>query len=543
MSYRIAGGDFDTAGIATRKLKEQLAKIGVNAASMRRAMIASYEAEMNVVIHARTGTLWARVDSGKLDLEVADEGPGIPNVELALREGWSTASVQAREMGFGAGLGLPNIRRNSDLFEIETRVGRGTRVRSTILLNGAADGSAQVDASGPGPLAIESARCRRCLRCIFACPTGALRVHEKGPSALDALCIGCTACIGECPAGVYGIPEDARSAEALRAVPENAVCVVPAGFLSGFPVDHAPSRVRDALLLMGFSEVRLQEEWTVALRRETRIHAASGAGPFPLIPPVCPGVVALVESRYPSLIPHLCPWLSPIEAAGEEFPLRPVYLAAACPAQHRAVARSSLTDRLTVLSASFLAEAVRARLPRAEERALTRAAPAGEPAPVPGEIVVTGVRHVLRMLAAAEAGALGDATVLDLSLCDTGCAGSPLLCSDPYLARHRLGEISAIRPSVQGDAVAVPRARTYAQRAGVRLDADMGRAIGKLARIDAMTHTLPGRDCGACGAPSCAAFAEDVVMCRAAADGCPHAAPAGKNPPGTSMGIRREDMR
>ncbi len=98
-------------------------------------MIASYEAEMNVVIHARTGTLWARLDSGKLDLEIADEGPGIPNVELALREGWSTASEKAREMGFGAGMGLPNIRRNSDLFDIETRVGRGTRIRSTILLD------------------------------------------------------------------------------------------------------------------------------------------------------------------------------------------------------------------------------------------------------------------------------------------------------------------------------------------------------------------------------------------------------------------------
>ncbi len=76
LSYRIQGGDFDSAGLATRKLKEQLAKIGVGACVMRRAMIASYEAEMNVVIHARTGTLWARLDEVKLDLEVADEGPG-----------------------------------------------------------------------------------------------------------------------------------------------------------------------------------------------------------------------------------------------------------------------------------------------------------------------------------------------------------------------------------------------------------------------------------------------------------------------------------
>ena len=149
MSYRISGGDFDTAGLATRSLKEHLARVGVGAAVMRRAMIASYEAEMNVVIHARTGTLWARLENGKLDLEVADEGPGIPDVDLALREGWSTASEKARQMGFGAGMGLPNIRRNSDQFDIETRVGRGTRIRSTILLaepeNGAAAGESSSD--------------------------------------------------------------------------------------------------------------------------------------------------------------------------------------------------------------------------------------------------------------------------------------------------------------------------------------------------------------------------------------------------------------
>ena len=96
MSCRIDGGDFDSAGLATRKLKEQLARIGVGAPAMRRAMIASYEAEMNVVIHARTGTLWIRLDDEKLDLEIADEGPGIPDVALALREGWSTASAKAR---------------------------------------------------------------------------------------------------------------------------------------------------------------------------------------------------------------------------------------------------------------------------------------------------------------------------------------------------------------------------------------------------------------------------------------------------------------
>lgn len=132
MSCRIEGGDFDSAGQATRGLKEQLFRVGVSPAAMRRAMIASYEAEMNVVIHARTGTLWARLDERQLDIEVADEGPGIPDVELALREGWSTASAKAREMGFGAGMGLPNIKKNSDEFYIASVVGQGTVLDITI---------------------------------------------------------------------------------------------------------------------------------------------------------------------------------------------------------------------------------------------------------------------------------------------------------------------------------------------------------------------------------------------------------------------------
>jgi signal transduction histidine kinase len=86
LNRRIEGGDFGSAGSATRMLKDQLRMAGVPVDTLRRAMIASYEAEMNVVIHARRGTLWARIDGEQLDLEVIDDGPGIPDIELALRE-------------------------------------------------------------------------------------------------------------------------------------------------------------------------------------------------------------------------------------------------------------------------------------------------------------------------------------------------------------------------------------------------------------------------------------------------------------------------
>jgi len=516
LSYRIAGGDFDSAGLATRKLKEHLARIGVSGPILRRAMIASYEAEMNVVIHAKTGTLWARLDDTTLDLEIADEGPGIPNVELALREGWSTASAQARQMGFGAGMGLPNIRRNSDLFEIETRVGRGTRIRSTIRL------SQQEEVTIPRAesamaLAISPGRCRRCMRCLFTCPTGAIRIGSAGPTVREPLCVGCTACIGECESAVFGLPAPRFLPRDLR----GAVLVVPRGFLAGLSAGSSIQRILQAVRRLGFAEIRLAEEWEAALLRAAR--ESVGNVPRPFIPPLCSAIVALVESRFPSLIPHLGPWLPPIESAGEEFPLRSVAVLASCPSQYAALGKTSLTDRLHVLSPSSLADSLRPLFAEEPTGADMSLPDVTESTGDPAEVAVSGARHVLKALAAAEAGALADVSLLRLSLCEGGCSGSPLFCPDAQLSARFWQAGHGLRETRDAAGV-VPRARAYAQRVGMRLDPDMGQAIRKLSAIDTLSKALPGRDCGACGAPGCAAFAEDVVMGAAGAADCPYAA-------------------
>lgn len=511
MSYPIVGGDYDSAGIATRKLKEQLARLGIDGAALRRAMIAAYEAEMNVVIHARTGTLWARVDETKLDLEVADEGPGIPDVDLAMKEGWSTASDRARRMGFGAGLGLPNIRRSSDRFQIETRVGRGTRIRSTILFQDAGAISAEAPDAGVAP-ALDADRCRGCRRCIFACPVGALRVSGNRPLILENLCLGCAACAEECPDGVFGI----RSQSAvLPPVPSGAILLIPRGFIAAFPV-RSPVRVLGVLRDLGFTEVRLLEEWEEALLDEARREAAAGNLPLPRIPPLCQPLVSLIEGRFPSLIPHLSLFLSPAEAASEEFPLRPMFLAAACPGQFAACSPSSLTERLTVVPPGALKAAILARLGESSggHESELIAGPRGNPAP--GEAAASGARAVLRTLSWAETGALGHVSVLDLRLCAGGCSASPLVAPVPAAAgpawmggRRREPSGAAARP------------QPFRQRPGLRLDPDMAEAIRKLSLIDGKVRSLPGRDCGSCGAPSCAAYAEDVVLGRAPDNGCP----------------------
>ena len=124
----LEGACFETAGEASSKLKLVLQQIGVPSDIVRRIAIAAYEAEMNVIIHAARGVVKAAVYPNRTEITVEDQGPGIPDISLAMKEGYSTAPDYVREMGFGAGMGLPNMLRCSDSFKIETVIGQGTTI-------------------------------------------------------------------------------------------------------------------------------------------------------------------------------------------------------------------------------------------------------------------------------------------------------------------------------------------------------------------------------------------------------------------------------
>lgn len=128
MDFVLQGSDFTEAGEASSKIKLILQQIGIQADIVRRIAIACYEAEMNVIIHANRGVMTARIFSDRTEIVLDDEGPGIPDINLAMQEGFSTAPDYIREMGFGAGMGLPNISRCADEFEIKSEVGVGTRI-------------------------------------------------------------------------------------------------------------------------------------------------------------------------------------------------------------------------------------------------------------------------------------------------------------------------------------------------------------------------------------------------------------------------------
>ena len=133
-TFDIERGNFADAGQASSSVKRALKHLGVDPVNIKRTVVALFEAEINAIAHAYGGRIDVDIDDGKIVMVVADQGPGIPNIDLAMQEGWSTASPQVREMGYGAGMGLPNIKKNTDELKIDTKVGVGTTVTMTVYL-------------------------------------------------------------------------------------------------------------------------------------------------------------------------------------------------------------------------------------------------------------------------------------------------------------------------------------------------------------------------------------------------------------------------
>ena len=128
-SFEVQAGEFQTAGDASASIKRKLKQIGIGGTVLRRVAVASYEAELNLIIHSQGGTLTLETTPESILLVSADIGPGIADLDKAMQEGYSTASEEARDLGFGAGMGLPNMKRNADGFSIESELGKGTTIQ------------------------------------------------------------------------------------------------------------------------------------------------------------------------------------------------------------------------------------------------------------------------------------------------------------------------------------------------------------------------------------------------------------------------------
>ncbi len=132
LKYTVPGDDFTRAGEASSDLKTRLKKLGLPAQAVRKIAIALYEGEINLAIHANGGEIEINIDDSFVDMLLKDEGPGIPDIELAMKEGYSTAPAEVRSLGFGAGMGLPNMKKYTDEFDIKSQIGQGTTVKMRV---------------------------------------------------------------------------------------------------------------------------------------------------------------------------------------------------------------------------------------------------------------------------------------------------------------------------------------------------------------------------------------------------------------------------
>ena len=127
-TYEVRPAAYQTAGDVSAAIKRKLKQLGIDSGILRRVAVASYEAELNMIIHSMGGTMTMQLTPAEITLMIKDIGPGIPDIDKALEEGFSTAGEEARNLGFGAGMGLPNMRRNADGFHIESEMGKGTLI-------------------------------------------------------------------------------------------------------------------------------------------------------------------------------------------------------------------------------------------------------------------------------------------------------------------------------------------------------------------------------------------------------------------------------
>lgn len=132
LTYKVQGGDFSNAGKCSSEVKKVLKQLNIDHKIIKKVVIALYEGEVNIVAHAYHGVITVEIDTEKIKITLKDEGPGIPDINKAMEQGYSTASPIVRELGFGAGMGLPNMKKNTDYMYISSEVNKGTEV---ILIN------------------------------------------------------------------------------------------------------------------------------------------------------------------------------------------------------------------------------------------------------------------------------------------------------------------------------------------------------------------------------------------------------------------------
>ncbi len=403
-----------------------------------------------------------------------------------------------------------------------------------------------------GSIRIDEARCTGDMACMRVCPTEAIRVRGGKARLLESRCIDCGECIRVCrPRAVS--PVTNSFAELSRF--DYRVALASPVIYGQFGPAASPERILAALEKAGFDCAVDSTQTCEAVSAAIGHYLRTSGGPRPLISCFCPTVLRLIEVRYPELIELVIPIESPKEILAREVRkakardlnlpedrIGIIYLTP-CPGKMLDVLERPGRRRSNVngaIAISDIYRTVRSLLPIARGSGggrpqisavgLTWATLGGQTAFLPPEhrLEVAGLRNVERILTDIEMGKLRDVEYVELHTCPDGCVSGSLLVENPYVARGRILEIiGRLGPQPRERELAefcekgeYLADRNLSAQAPGALDLDVGRAISKIRRLEDIQQLVPNINCGACGAPSCTAFAEDVVREEAHLNDC-----------------------
>ncbi|MCX8065661.1 MAG: ATP-binding protein [Candidatus Hydrogenedentes bacterium] len=509
-------GDYGGGGRASAEIKSVLSRVGVSSEIIKRAVIAVFEAEMNIIIHSYGGQIIYRVDEDTLEVEAIDTGPGIPNIVLAMKEGYSTAPPEARELGYGAGMGLPNIKKNTDFFYI-TASPKGTTLKFHIRLT-PQENFEEI----PVKVIPESKKCKHCLDCIKECPTKAIRLRGDEVKILYHRCVNCNRCVEICPTGVFDFLLEVIQPHRDGFLDSLSTVIIPSPVASKLYIEGKWFPWRDFMKEEYGVEVVTLIPWDRALEQTVDEYLSnSDLKNLPVISPVCPSVIQWIQTEYPSLIGYVAPYLFSFIASIDYYVRKgKVLYVPICPSQ---IATLELlyknSNSIKLLHPRALFDFIRES--RFESTRGDKCISALE-SQANYKYAISGVVPVKKFMDKLEKGRVGkELKIVELYACYGGCYGFPFTDLEPHYLSW-LMRSSDLFDSTREEVKTLFMASSFKPRKGIRLGFSIRESLEKLALIEDMSKSLPGRDCGVCGAPRCLDFAEEMAIYNASIDKCPY---------------------
>jgi iron only hydrogenase large subunit-like protein len=412
-----------------------------------------------------------------------------------------------------------------------------------------------------GIITIDEDRCQGCVNCLMSCRTEAIRIFEGKARIVTNRCIYCGKCFRDCPE--HAITSRTHGLEDLKQY-RHTIVIPSSTIYSQFPGEGAPNRILCALKALGFDEVYEEAVGAEEASIATQEYLKGYRGPYPLISSLCPAIIRLIQIRFPNFVDQINPIELPAEIVAKGIRKQKatkggvqgkelgIFYLVPCPAKMVAVTKTETKKRSyidgTISIADIYGQLLTALQEVREEEDLQKATGAGIGWAVKGgeireleprrwlqgdkeSIVVDGIKNVINVLDEIENGKLRNVEFVEARSCPEGCVGGALTVADRYVSRGRIRKLmlrnkkesivnreEVVKLFKEGYYFFEKRLRPK-PFAG-RLDPDPLKAVEKMRLRDEIHASLPGLDCGACGAPNCRALADDVVQGRAEVTDC-----------------------